>query len=229
MRKLLGTVFACVLCGTFVFAGDAAAFVDLGFSTDNQTYVFGQYGKTDKSFQAYAEIYTVDMKKNDFVSNGVFKNTGSNAVTGKELFSELVSRNKSFLSAYTLHPVRPESVLYIREDDSKNPAEEIVFKDFSNPAASVFYHVRLVPLYEGTGSKTKSSFYIVAEKKQENGTLLARFVAGNPDIKRDGVTGYTIDQIFAAPDGSGIVFVVEKTVADSTGISIRYMVETVVF
>ena len=52
-------------------------------------------------------------------------------------------------------------------------------------------------------------------------------VAGNPDIQRKGVTGYAIDRIYTAPDGKGMVFVVEKTVEDSAGTSIRYMVETV--
>ena len=41
------------------------------------------------------------------------------------------------------------------------------------------------------------------------------------------MTGYAIDRIYTAPDGKGMVFVVEKTVEDAAGTSIRYMVETV--
>ena len=37
-------------------AGDVATFVDKGFSEDGKYYVFGQYGKTDKKFQGWAEL-----------------------------------------------------------------------------------------------------------------------------------------------------------------------------
>ena len=54
------------------WAGDVASFVDKGFSEDGKYYVFGQYGKTDKKYQGYAEIYQVDIAANDYVENGVF-------------------------------------------------------------------------------------------------------------------------------------------------------------
>ena len=41
-------------------------------------------------------------------------------------------------------------------------------------------------------------------------------------------TRYAIERIYTSPDGKGFVFVVEKTVEDAAGTSIRYMVETVV-
>ncbi len=53
-----------VICGLVLLlgfsalsAGDVASFVDKGFSEDGKYYVFGQYGKTDKKYQGYAEIY----------------------------------------------------------------------------------------------------------------------------------------------------------------------------
>ena len=42
---ILFTIFATV---SLSFAGDAAAFVDLGLSEDGKTYVFAEYGKTDR-------------------------------------------------------------------------------------------------------------------------------------------------------------------------------------
>lgn len=229
MKRLFATIAVLVVALT-AFAGDAAAFVDLGFSRDGKTYVFGQYGKTDGTFQGYAEIYTVDVKKNDFVSKGVFKTTDRSGKSGGEVFSRLKTRHQSFLDGYNLSPVGTDSLLYIRKDTSKASSEDIIFKDFdsSSPSEVVFYTIRLVPLYEGKGTSTKSSFYIVAEKKTASGTLLSRFVAGNPGIQRAGVTGYAIDRIYTSPDGNGFVFVVEKTVEDASGTSIRYMVETVV-
>ena len=229
MKRIFAAV-AALTVAALASAGDAAAFVDLGFSRDGKTYVFGQYGKTDGTFQGYAEIYAVDVGRNDFVSKGVFKATDTSGKSGGEVFSRLKDRHRSFLDGYSLSPVGTESLLYVRKDTSKAGSEEIVFKDFegSSPAEDVLYTVRLVPLYEGAGSATKSSFYIVAEKKTAGGELLSRFVAGNPGIQRKGVTGYAIDRIYTSPDGRGFVFVVEKTVEDASGTSIRYMVETVV-
>lgn len=228
--KRLFTTIAVLMVAVCAFAGDAAAFVDLGFSRDGKTYVFGQYGKTDGNFHGYAEIYTVDVKQNDFVSKGVFKTTDKSGKTGSVVFSNLKAKHKSFLDSYGLSPVNADSLLYMREDTSKGGTAEITFKDFesSTPVQEVVYTVRLVPLFEGSGANTKSSFYIVAEKKNLNGELLARFVAGNPGIQRAGVTGYAIDRIYTTPDEKGFVFVVEKRVEDATGISIRYMVETVI-
>ena len=73
MKKIIagGVIFA--LCLSFALAGDAAVFVDGGFSSDGSVYLFGQYGKTDKSFRGWAEIYTVDVAKNDFVKGGTYK------------------------------------------------------------------------------------------------------------------------------------------------------------
>ena len=49
--KRLFTTIAVLTVAVLAFAGDAAAFVAVGFSRDGKTYVFGQYGKTEGSFQ----------------------------------------------------------------------------------------------------------------------------------------------------------------------------------
>lgn len=229
MKRIL-TTLGILAVAAGLFAGDAAAFVDFGFSADGKTYIFGQYGKTDKDFKGYAEIYTVDIKKNDFVVNGVFKTTDKTGKSGSEVFSQLKNKHKSFLDQYKLCPVEADSLLYVRDEPTKSSSSEIRFKDFesSTPAEDVYFTVKLVPMYEGRGTSTQSSFYIVTEKRTASGALLSRFVVGNPEIKRKGVTGYAIDKIYTSPDGKGFVFVVEKTVEDATGVSIRYMVETIV-
>ena len=61
MKKLVLSGIILLCAGLNLFAGDAAAFVDLGISSDGRTYAFGEYGKTDRQFQGYAEIYTVDI------------------------------------------------------------------------------------------------------------------------------------------------------------------------
>ena len=57
--------------------------------------------------------------------------------------------------------------------------------------------------------------------------MLSRHTVGSPDIKRKNVLGYRIDRIFSDKTGRNLVFVVEKTLQDVNGTSIRYMVETI--
>jgi len=231
MKKLIiaGFLFAS---GFFsVYAGDAAVFVDTGFSSDGNVYVFGQYGKTDKTFQGWAEIYTVDIGKNEFVPDEVFI-TKPSAVTagksGREVFDTLAGKSFFTTKRYNCEKAGPDQVLYICGDDNKAGTDEIVFKDFSGAAGNpAVYHIQLVPTFEGSGVNAKSSFYIMLEKQDENGNLQSRQKIGSPSVIRKGVTGYRIERIYCDKSGSGLVFIIEKTMEDSTGILIRYMVETV--
>ncbi len=227
-----------VLCGIIVlaaslcaFAGDAAAFVDVGISSDGKTYIFGEYGRTDNDFQGYAEIYTVDIAKNDFVSGGVFKTEPSSATaskSGKTVYDELLAKAGWAVRKYECKPALPENLLYIR-DERVNDGTEIVFKDFegSSTEQSVFYHIKVNPRVEGSDLNIRSSFSITLEKKNENGELLSRNIVGNPSVKRKGVSSYKVDRIFSDKTGRNLVFVIEKQVKDKNGTSIRYMVETI--
>lgn len=231
MKRLVlsGLVFLAV--GMSLFAGDAAAFVDLGISSDGKTYAFGEYGKTDKTFQGYAEIYTVDIAKNDFVNGAIFKTPASSATgskSGKTVFDELFDKAAWKLKSYDFKPAEVENLLYVR-DDKKAGESEIVFKDFegSTVEQSVFYHIKLVKTCEGSGENLRSSFFITLEKKNGDGDVISRNIVGSPDIKRKKVTDYRIDRIFSDKTGRNLVFVVEKTLSDVNGSSIRYMVETI--
>lgn len=68
------TITAMFLCFCILLAaGDAAAFVDLGFSKDGRTYMFAQYGSTDKTWRGFAEIYSVDIEKTIIPTAAVLK------------------------------------------------------------------------------------------------------------------------------------------------------------
>ena len=230
MKKIIAGGIFLFIAAAVSFAGDAAVLVDSGFSADGAYYIFGQYGKTDKSFQGWAEIYTVDVAGNDYVDGGVFRVKPS-AVTfnknGKEVFDSLAGQNFNAIKKYGCNPAKPDQVLYIREDEKKSSLDEIVFQDFVSSLSKdqAYYHVRLVPEYVGSGIKTKSSFVINLEKRDADGTVLARQVIGTPSVKRSGVTGYKIERIVCDNSGKNIVFIVEKTVEDKTGTNIRYMIE----
>ena len=224
MKKLLLSGIIFFAAAFLTFAGDAAAFVDLGLSNDGKTYVFAEYGKTDRNFQGYAEIYTVDIAKNDFIDGGVFKTSPSASTaskSGKKVYEELYSKASWYLKRYNLKPVDVDNLLYVR-DESKTSDSEIVFKDFECSTAYKSIEKNVI----GNGANLKSSFFIALEKQDENGHVISRNVVGSPDIKRKLVTDYTIDRIFSDKSGRNLVFVVEKKLSDSNGISIRYMVET---
>ena len=203
----------------------------MGISSDGKTYIFGEYGRTDNDFQGYAEIYTVDIAKNDFVSGGVFKTEPSVATSsksGKTVYDELLEKAGWAVRKYECKPALPENLLYIR-DERVNDGTEIVFKDFegSSTEQSVFYHLKVNSCTEGSGTSIRSSFSITLEKKNEKGELISRNIVGNPSVKRKGVSSYKIDRVFSDKSGRNLVFIIEKQVKDKNGTSIRYMVETI--
>src|SRR5215469_14320950 len=53
-----------------LWAGDTATFVDLGFSPDGRTYMFGQYGVQSSTLRPWAELFIVDVQQNRFVNGG---------------------------------------------------------------------------------------------------------------------------------------------------------------
>ena len=150
MKKVILGTLAAVLMLASVFAGDAAFFDDIGFSDDGKYYLFGQYGKQDKTYKAWAEIYTVDVAANDFVRNEIYKTKPSDVtseISGKDAYEELKKKSTWKTSKYNAKPASVKTLLFLRESEKKLPTEEIVFKDFENSSAGneVFYHVRLVP------------------------------------------------------------------------------------
>jgi predicted secreted protein len=231
MTKRILSIISLLLAVTLAFAGDAASFVDIGFSSDGRTYIFGQYGKTDKKFQAYAEIYTVDVARNVFVADDVFT-VGPAAASGNQssqaVFMELQQRYAYALNRYACTPVPIGNVLYLREKEFRPPQDVISFKDFERTTGSAMltYEIKLLPSFSGSGLNVSSTLDIVVETKDQSGKVTDRIHVGTPSVRRKGVAGYAISKVLTDPSGKSIVIVLEKTVIDDTGTSIRYMVET---
>ena len=91
MKKTVLSGLLFLISVACLSAGDVATFVDKGFSEDGKYYVFGQYGRTDKKYQGWAEIYQVEIAKNDFVESGVFKMKPT-AVTADKTGVEVVDK-----------------------------------------------------------------------------------------------------------------------------------------
>lgn len=231
-RRIFCTAFAAFFAFA-LYAGDSAVLVDNGFSEDGKYYIFGQYGKTDKKFQGWAEIFIVDVAANDYVDKGVFR-TKPSAVTadksGKDVYEALAGKSYFETRKYNCSPANPDRILYIRENEDKLGADEIVFQDFISSVSrdQAVYSVKLIPTVNGKGLESSSSFYIELRKKDANGKTAAYQKIGSPNIVRKGVTGYKIERIVCDKTGHNLVFMVEKTVEDKTGVNIRYMIETAV-
>lgn len=229
MSKRLALTFGILCICSFLYAGDAAAFIDIGFSSDGTTFIFGQYGRTDKQYEAYADIFTIDVGSNTFVKDGVFSTEPSKNTTGKSgksIYNSLYNNNKDYILQYKPEPASLADTLYIRSD-SNAITNEIVFQDFerSNASKKIYYHIKLVPWFSGKTQTSKSSFFISVEQQDENGDLLKKDVAGTPDIKRTGVIKYAIEKIMCDKNCNNLVFIVEKTIMSEQGINIRYMAE----
>ena len=234
-RNSVALVATFFMFASLSFAGDVAAFEDIGFSEDGKTYIFGEYGKTDKRYEAWAEIYAVDIASNDYENGGVFitKPSPSTAsISGKQAYKSLFAKNKKKLDTYGYMPSSPENLLYIRGEGKKietsGSLTEILFKDYeySTDEKAVYYHIKLVPTVKGSGVSVSSSYYITMNREDEAGHVLKSWKIGNPDIIRKGVSAYSIEKIFTDDLSESLVFVIQKFVVDDTGTSIRYMVET---
>lgn len=214
----------------FAFAGDVAEFKDLGFSEDGTKYTFAQYGIEDRSFQAWAEIYVVDIPTNTFVKDGVFLTQPSIQTASKTsitAFKELYDKNKTFIEKYAKKPASIDKTLFIRANEAKDSGSIISFKDYEKTTSkeSLTYNLQRVIQKEGSGANTQSSFYINLEKVDANGNVFSTQIIGTPQFKRKGVLDYTIERVFVDESGKNLIIIVEKKVYDERGSSIRYMVE----
>ena len=101
MKKIFIGLLTFCLMNLAIFAGDVAVFQEIGFSKDGKTYIFAEYGKQDKKFFPYGEIYTVDVAKNDFIPGKVFKvQDKSFTKASKTLFEELYAKHYTEIKKY---------------------------------------------------------------------------------------------------------------------------------
>lgn len=224
VKKTLLTVLIS-LFSLSVFCGDLATFVDLGFSKDGKKYMFGQYGVTDSEIQGYAEIYIVDVEKNEYVEGGVFRRLPSKETEGKDgkgLFNMLISAADGKAKAMGIDysdTGKPLFVLADAADEGKN----ISFRDFEKKRN---FEMNLKSSIYGKDSKVLSSFYIDTRIFDEYGNEIFSGKVGNPDYQRKNVSDYEIRRVITNKTGNSVVCIIEKKEYDRNGPSSRFMVET---
>ncbi|GHT69383.1 hypothetical protein FACS1894110_18720 [Spirochaetia bacterium] len=218
---------ALVLCASTLWAGDMASFVDLGFSPDGRTYMFSQYGVQSGTLRPWAELFVVDVPRNDFVNGGRIAFTHNSPVIsgsdGSSAFYRLIARNAALAERYRINFLLQGQPLYISLDTNEviGQGETIEFRDFE---AGNSYKASLMPLVEGSGNNLRSSFHITLDRVTRNGDRKT-YMVGNPQIKRALVASYKIKKVVIAPNDGSVIFVIEMKIQTDDGYDIRYMVE----
>ncbi|MDR2480182.1 MAG: DUF2259 domain-containing protein [Treponema sp.] len=215
------------LCVSGLWAGDSASFVDLGFSPDGSIYMFGQYGVQSGALKPWADLFVVDVTRNNFVSGGKVSYTHDAPIVagqdGSGALYRLIARNTALADRYGINFPNQGQPLYIALDGGSSASgETIEFRDFESRKS---YQARLVPSTEGSGKNMRSSFYINLESSTDSGQRKT-YAVGDPGVKRPLIASYHIKKVIIDPHGDSIVFVIEMKRQVEGGYDIRYMVET---
>jgi len=227
LKKTVLFIFLIIsICVSAIWAGDTAVFVDLGFSSDGRTYMFGQYGVLSPSLKPWAELFIVDVASNNFVQNGRASFTDTSPINhgqdGSGIFHRLLSDNSTLVSRHGINFQNQGLPLYIsRNENPPERGERIDFRDF---ITSKTYTAELIPSINGSGQSVRSSFYISMEVRSQNGQI-KRYTVGNPGYVRERIASYNIKRVFIDANGGSIIFVIEMKRAAENGYDIRYMVE----
>ena len=227
MKKII-VVVVFLLCASFIFSGDIAQYINLGFSSNSKYFMFGQYGISSEDTKAFAETFIVDVSKNDFIKDGINSRTFSDEILpGQEGLGALFTMLEDSLTIINktgINHIATGRVVYLLINGAK-PKERLEFRDFYKGDA---YVVTLIQEKFRSGDNVSSAFHInlaVTDKMERTGT----YTIGLPDYKRKDVLGYRIKQVVFTPSEEGLVFVIEKEINEPNGKIIRYMVETLVF
>jgi len=224
---LSGLLIASV---SVLWAGDSASFVDLGFSSDGNIYMFAQYGVKSGLLRPWADLFVVDVTRNDFVPETGISYTHDKPIEagqdGSSALYRVLTKNTELAERFELSYPHQGQPLYIAL--SGDPAYEgkiITFRDF---VSGVSYKANLVETVNGSGKGVRSSFYIKLESVDGEGEVKT-FTVGTPGLERPSILSYRIKKVLVAPSGNALVFVIEMKSYAENGHDIRYMVEALRF
>jgi len=229
LKKRMFILFIILLTTvSALWGGDTAVFVDLGFSSDGRTYMFGQYGVLSPSLRPWADLYIVDVANNSFVQNGKVSLIDSSPIKagqdGSGILHRLVSNNSNLTSLYRINFQNQGLPLYIsRDENPPSHGEKIDFRDFLSGKS---YVAQLIPAISGSGQNVRSQFYINLEVSSSNGQFRT-YKVGTPSFVRQGIVQYNIKRVLIDANGGSLIFVIEMMRVTDNGYDVRYMVETV--
>ena len=219
-----------LLCATVLGAGDSASYVDLGFSPDGGIYVFAQYGVRSGTLRPWADLFVVDVARNDFVRGGRLSYVHDRPIeagqNGSGALFHLIAQNSGLAARYEVSYPNQGLPLYIAlGGDPAYNGDPVTFRDF---ISGITYKASLVETITGEGANLRSSFFIRLDCLESDGTERT-FNVGTPALNRPLISSYRIKKVLIAPSGNSLIFVIEmKRTAGNTH-DIRYMVEALRF
>ncbi len=224
-KKLLFALLVLILTGTTLFAGDIARFVNLGFSEDSKYFMFGQYGIAEENSKPYADIFIVNIPKNNFVKSGIkhfnSQRSANPGDTGEGALFNLIEEMVKQKNHFKIDHLNTGRILFLLLNGEK-PKEKIEFRDFLSGKS---YTIRMIQSTFGKGKNISSSFYIDVDIVSRKTRTREHYEVGLPNYRRKGVKRYKIRKIIITPDQKSLIFVVEKEEIAKSGFNIRYMVE----
>lgn len=227
MRKLV--ILLLLTFGISLHAGDAATFVNLGFSSDSQYFMFGQHGVKAGSSESYAESFIIDVDKNRYAKGGkliaswpVIPGLGADSVGA--LFN-IVKDNSWLIKKYQIDHINTGKGIYFLAE-GELPKSELEFRVFDKRSPIETISCSLKQGRETSGTSESSWFYIDLTWKTKN-SVEKSIKVGHPQIKRKNTMTYFIKNVILAPDSKSLVFIIAKEVKAEKGVDLRYMVETV--
>ena len=211
-------------------AGDSASFVDLGFSANGSTYMFAQHGVRAGTLYPWADLFVVDVARNNFVPQGRISYTHDKPIDagqdGSSALYRLLIQNAGLIERYGLSYPHQGQPLYIAlNGDAAYDGTTITFRDF---VSGISYRANLVEKISGSGKDVHSSFYITLESTGSNGEKKT-YTIGTPQLERASIFSYRIKKAQVAPSGNALIFVIEMKRHGENGPDIRYMVEALRF
>jgi predicted secreted protein len=225
-RTFLIVVAALFVCASVLWAGDSASFVDLGFSPDGRIYMFAQYGVQVNSLKPWAELFVVDVPRNNFVQGGKISYIHDSPVIagqdGSGALYRIISGNASLAERNGVNYLNQGQPLYVALDGEPSASGETI--EYRNFETGTSFRANLVPYVEGSGQNLKSSFFINLESNSAGG-IRKTYTIGTPQLKRSLVASYRIKKVMIAPRDGSMIFVIEMKKQAEGGYNIRYMVE----
>ncbi|MDR1257329.1 MAG: DUF2259 domain-containing protein [Spirochaetaceae bacterium] len=229
MRKSCAVIIAIVFSAVFagaLRAGDVASFVDLGFSENGGIYMFAQYGVDERTLRPWAEMFIVDVARNEFVPDGRLSYKHDKPVAlgqdGSAALLRIVSGNSGIIKKYRSNFMLQGIPLFISLEDVRSPSGYTIdFRDFER---GMYYSAALKTITYGSGGSARSSFFINLNRIAGSGAKKT-YLVGSPEVRRSGVTTYSIKKAIVSPDRSAMILVIEMTLLNGDGVDIRYMIE----
>ncbi len=226
MKQLFRIVLFFILSISMsIYANDLSEFANLGFSEDSQYFMFSQYGH--KADDIFAEIIVVDISKNNYVPNGYFyKEFDGPFPIGQHGFGALLTilnENTDLNDRYDINHVKTGRIIYISLVENQDSL--VRFRDF---ISDTMYTVVLNQNTQRNASSAISSSFSLELTAMHPTEGRRFFMVGAPDRYRDNIEKYSLQQIILSPDERSLVFLIAMHERKDDGISIRYMVETLV-